>query len=196
MARNSTWNRAVADLARDLGIYELVVKQHWQDLDRTLEPTTAVQALLGQLGSGSPTKAPNPTKAARKTVAASPRPFARTGSNLYQWQQEALTAWEAADRQGVVQAVTGTGKTRLGIEAAFGELRAGGQVLVVVPTRTLLNQWHSNLEGTHALRAANTRVGLLGDGRFANFTSSDLIVSTIQSADSLRPPTRGADRRR
>lgn len=191
MARNSTWNRAVADLARDLGIYELVVKQHWHDLDRTLAPTTAVQALLGQLGSGSPTKAPNTTKAARKTVAAAPRPFARTGSNLYQWQQEALTAWEAADRQGVVQAVTGTGKTRLGIEAAFGELRAGGQVLVVVPTRTLLNQWHSNLEDTHALRAANTRVGLLGDGRSANFTGSDLIVSTIQSADGLRPPTRG-----
>ena len=39
----------------------------------------------------------------------------RASLGLYQWQQDALQAWRAAGRRGVGQAVTGAGKTRVGI---------------------------------------------------------------------------------
>lgn len=35
--------------------------------------------------------------------------------SLYAWQSDALEAWYAAGRVGVVEAVTGAGKTRLGL---------------------------------------------------------------------------------
>lgn len=115
--------------------------------------------------------------------------FSRSGASLYAWQQEALEAWERAGRVGVVQAVTGTGKTRVGIEAMYGELRAGGKVLVVVPTTTLLHQWHAALRDTSAL--AGTAIGLMGDGNTSTFATRGVIVSTIHSAKNLRPPARG-----
>ena len=36
---------------------------------------------------------------------------------LYRWQREALEAWSANDRRGVAEAVTGAGKTRVGLHA-------------------------------------------------------------------------------
>lgn len=42
---------------------------------------------------------------------------------LYPWQQEALKAWHSNARRGVVEAVTGSGKTRVGIAAAFEAVR-------------------------------------------------------------------------
>jgi len=77
-----------------------------------------------------------------------------------------------------VQAVTGTGKTRVGIEAISGELSAGGQVLVLVPTRALHSQWYDLLWpifGKHA-------VGRRGDGGDDNFESHPILLSTPQSA--------------
>ena len=70
-----------------------------------------------------------------------------------------------------------------------GERRAGGKVLVVVPTTALLHQWRNGLRDTSAL--AGTAVGLMGDGNTSSFTTRDVIVSTIHSAKNLRPPTRG-----
>ena len=60
---------------------------------------------------------------------------------LYRWQREALEAWSANDRRGVVEAVTGAGKTRVGLHAIAAQLAAGGKAAVVVPTRELLHQW-------------------------------------------------------
>ncbi|WP_183098717.1 DEAD/DEAH box helicase [Nocardioides pelophilus] len=113
--------------------------------------------------------------------------FARTGKTLRAWQEEALRAWEKSGRVGVVQAVTGTGKTQVGIEAACGELAQGGKVVVVVPTTTLLNQWRGQL--SKGLPSAH--VGLLGDGNFASFDHHDVVVSTIQSLERLAPVRRG-----
>src|SRR5208283_1158968 len=42
-------------------------------------------------------------------------------SRLYAWQRDALVCWEAARHCGVVEAVTGSGKTMLGVAAAADE---------------------------------------------------------------------------
>lgn len=63
---------------------------------------------------------------------------------LYQWQKECLEKWLENGGRGMVQAVTGTGKTYLALRAADhldakekGKLR----VRIVVPTGELMRQW-------------------------------------------------------
>jgi superfamily II DNA or RNA helicase len=46
--------------------------------------------------------------------------------SLYDWQRDALHAWDNADRRGVMQAVIGVGKTRLGLAAIEDAERAPG----------------------------------------------------------------------
>src|SRR5260221_12666617 len=64
---------------------------------------------------------------------------------LYRWQLDALVGWLRCGRRGVVEAVTGSGKTDVAIAAATDALRRGRFVLVVVPSRVLMEQWHGRL---------------------------------------------------
>ena len=52
-----------------------------------------------------------------------------------------MAAWERRGGRGVVEAVTGAGKTMVGVAAALDELWRRGQVLVLVPTVELQHQW-------------------------------------------------------
>lgn len=109
---------------------------------------------------------------------------------LYAWQAEALAAWHEQRCRGVVEAVTGTGKTRLGVAAIRETLDAGGQAVVLVPTCELLHQWRGVLEGT--LRPG-VRIGLLGDGLDGSLARDDVVVAVVNSArDPLRPRRPGA----
>ncbi|MCI2266759.1 sigma-70 family RNA polymerase sigma factor [Sediminivirga luteola] len=98
--------------------------------------------------------------------------------DLFRWQQEALDAWHAAERRGVIQAVTGAGKTRVGLVAASEAFRIGMRTLIVVPTMELQRQW------VHALRAhdARMRVGLLGGGRHDRFADHHVLVAVVNTA--------------
>ncbi|CRK50444.1 Helicase C-terminal domain protein [Rhodococcus sp. RD6.2] len=100
------------------------------------------------------------------------------GFELRAWQQEAFDRWVAAGRRGVVEAVTGTGKTAVGITAAADAVDRGRTVLVVVPGVALLEQWYQ------AIRRAvpNARVGRRGAGVTDSFAGVDILVSTVQSA--------------
>ena len=65
---------------------------------------------------------------------------------LYAWQTDAVRSWEEHGCQVVIEAVTGTGKTMVGIVAALDELSRRGQVVVLVPTIELQHQWVAQLE--------------------------------------------------
>lgn len=67
--------------------------------------------------------------------------------DLYPWQQEALAAWRANGRLGVVQAVTGAGKTRVGLAAVMEAWRQRRRVVIVVPTLELVEQWAIAVRG-------------------------------------------------
>jgi RNA polymerase primary sigma factor len=97
---------------------------------------------------------------------------------LWRWQAEALRAWNAHGRRGVVEAVTGTGKTQVGIAAAAAELRAGRQVLVLVPTQPLQNQWHDSL----STALSRAKVGRRGNGCYDRIEHCDVLVSVVNSA--------------
>mgnify|MGYP000483557091 CR=1 FL=1 len=90
---------------------------------------------------------------------------------LRDYQQAALDDWREADRRGVLELPTGSGKTVVGI-AAIEAL--GTPTLVVVPTIDLLNQWRRELETEF-----DVPVGQLGGGEQR---VEDLTVSTYDSA--------------
>lgn len=76
------------------------------------------------------------------------RPSIEVNPHLWAWQAEALDAWHQSRCRGVVEAVTGAGKTMIGITAAFEAFRQGIKVLVLVPTADLQTQWQRRLMET------------------------------------------------
>ena len=107
---------------------------------------------------------------------------------LYRWQLDALVGWLRCGRRGVIEAVTGSGKTDVAIAAASDALRRGRFVLVVVPSRVLMEQWHGRL--TTAMPTA--RIGRLGDSGKDEPTSCDVLVATRHSAAAYKPVPPGA----
>ncbi|WP_280873198.1 MULTISPECIES: sigma-70 family RNA polymerase sigma factor [Micrococcaceae] len=99
---------------------------------------------------------------------------------MYAWQQEALKAWHANARRGVVEAVTGSGKTRVGIAAAFEAVRQGIKVLILVPTAELQRQWLASLQRD----LPKARRGALGDGRLDSLDHVDILVAIVHSASN------------
>jgi superfamily II DNA or RNA helicase len=115
--------------------------------------------------------------------------FGSEHRQLYRWQLDALVSWLRCGRRGVIEAVTGSGKTDVAIAAATDALRRGRFVLVVVPSRVLMEQWHGRL--TAALPDA--RIGRLGDSGTDGPASCDVLVATRHSAASYKPvPPDGA----
>lgn len=110
------------------------------------------------------------------------RPSSEVNPHLWPWQAEALDAWHQAGCRGVVEAVTGAGKTMIGITAAYEAFRKGIKVLVLVPTAELQTQWQQRLMET----LPQADVGTLGNGRQDSLNSCDILVAIINSA------TRGA----
>lgn len=90
-----------------------------------------------------------------------PRPF----------QSEALSAWVAAGRRGVVVLPTGAGKTHVATMAIDAVRRS---TLVVAPTLDLVAQWHELLRATFG-----GRVGIVGGG---DHEVLPLTVTTYDSA--------------
>ena len=103
------------------------------------------------------------------------------------WQREAFEAWKMAGRHGVVEAVTGTGKTAVGILAAADAAQRGLRSFILVPSRDLLDQWYEKLVN----ELPSLRIGRFGDGSTDELTDHNIIVGTVQSAYKYRmlPPS-------
>ncbi len=107
------------------------------------------------------------------------------GLNLYKgkepraWQLEAMGDWMRKGKRGVIEAVTGTGKTAVGILAAAEAIAEERDVLVLVPGTDLLQQWYDA-----CIRDLSDEVliGRFGNGHKDTFETHHIIISTIQSA--------------
>jgi superfamily II DNA or RNA helicase len=102
---------------------------------------------------------------------------------LYRWQFDALVSWVRCGRHGVIEAVTGSGKTEVAIAAASDALRRGRFVLVLVPSRVLMQQWHAALCAT----LPDVRIGRLGDNGRETAETCDVLVATRHSAAAYKP---------
>lgn len=83
---------------------------------------------------------------------------------LYRWQKDCLKTWKQQKYQGIVNAVTGSGKTQLAL-AAIRLLRgehADLRVRIVAPTIALANQWRQSV--LRDAKAGSDLPGFYGDG--------------------------------
>lgn len=119
---------------------------------------------------------PRPTRSA----APSRRHHAQLHADLYPWQQRALDCWRAANHRGVIEAVTGAGKTRVGLAAIADALDSSMRVLVVVPTTVLLDQWRQQIHKHLGLQA-----GALGGGHKARLADHQVVVAMVHSASRI-----------
>jgi superfamily II DNA or RNA helicase len=102
---------------------------------------------------------------------------------LYPWQQEALIWWRDHGSNGVVEAVTGAGKTRLALAAAAEHLQEGNPVVIIVPTKELQSQWQR--EVNRWLRdglGLEITIGLLGNGKNHVDRNPDVLIAIASSA--------------
>lgn len=99
-----------------------------------------------------------------------PCPDLRSSIALRDYQKQAMDAWIANDKCGIVVLPTGSGKTVLGIQAIS---LLNTPTIVIAPTLDLVNQWHSRLEEEFKLE-----VGLLGGG------ARDIKALTVSTYDS------------
>jgi superfamily II DNA or RNA helicase len=90
---------------------------------------------------------------------------------LRSYQEDALAAWHACGRQGVVVLPTGAGKTRVAL-AAMAHVRM--RSLILCPTRALMAQWVEQLGSWYG-----GDVGMVGDGYN---DPQDVTVMTFESA--------------
>jgi superfamily II DNA or RNA helicase len=99
----------------------------------------------------------------------------------YNWQQVAIRAWRDAKYRGIVEAVTGSGKTHVAIDG-LADLTASDRLLstlIVVPTIPLLGQWYEKL----TQRFPGKRIGRIGGDYRDQFAVFPLAyVATIHSA--------------
>lgn len=104
------------------------------------------------------------------------------GVRLLSWQANALAKWEAAGQRGIVEAVTGTGKTYLGM-GIIHKLETSGQrfsPLIVVPTIPIMEQWCEKLSRVFP----GKKVATIGGGTNGDF-SSPLTVAVVAVINSL-----------
>jgi len=99
---------------------------------------------------------------------------------LYSWQEAALSDWRDARRRGVVQAVTGAGKTRVGIAAIAEALALGRRAVVIVPSLVLVRQWIAAI--------GELLPGVLISDRIGDARPWRVLVTTMQSSMN-RPAT-------
>lgn len=90
----------------------------------------------------------------------------------YPHQQEALQAWKANQRRGVVVLPTAAGKTYLAQMVMHATPR---RTLITVPTLDLMHQWYAQLEAVFP----GVEVGLLGGG---SRDRTPILVATYDSA--------------
>lgn len=95
---------------------------------------------------------------------------------LRPYQKQALDAWLAARKRGVVVLPTGAGKTYLAVQAILATRRS---TLVLVPTIDLVAQWASDLE-----RRLGTAIGRYGGG---DKILAEITVSTYDSGVLVMP---------
>lgn len=99
---------------------------------------------------------------------------------LWQWQTDALLAW-SQPCSGVVEAVTGTGKTRVALAAIMTVLGQGGRCLVLVPTTELVAQWEREVKRL----LPDVAVGRLGAGGDDGLFACEVLIATATSASTL-----------
>jgi hypothetical protein len=120
-------------------------------------------------------------------------------------QTGALEAWELAGKKGILEHATGSGKTFTAILAIKEHIAEGNPVLVLVPSRLLLEQWASELREelpqSALMLAGAGHIRWKQPGRLRAMTAPNplagprIVLATMQTAsgEEFRKSIRGGD---
>ena len=103
-------------------------------------------------------------------------------NHLYDWQENCLRAWQRNGCRGIVNVITGAGKTRVALEA-FSLLRGQKdrvRCFVVVATLPLAKQWKQAIQDYFS-DAEPVRIGEY-HGKRKNHSDKDITIYVINSA--------------
>lgn len=103
----------------------------------------------------------------------------------YDWQNRCLDRWKREGRHGVVEAVTGTGKTILAF-MAIDTLKRNHENLVIsiiVPTKALMYQWKQSLINDFQVNEKD--IGLRGDGHHDSYLNDKQVIIYIYNSAVL-----------
>lgn len=149
-------------------------------LDFEWRPGPGVARLWYLVGApGEAAAAPAPTRSAPAS-----RPATQIPSlDLYPWQRRGLEAWRKRSSRGVIEAVTGAGKTRLALQAILEAVAEDRKVAVIVPTIELVRQWNREIHVHVVPRIGKPmRLGVLGGGSNDDLRGRAVLISTATSA--------------
>ena len=101
---------------------------------------------------------------------------------LRSWQEEAMSVW-SKDMKGVVSVVTGGGKTFFALMCVikFLEKYPAGQLLVIVPTIALQDQW--SVEISSVLGISDEKISHFPDKKARPNTFNILVINTARNID-------------
>ena len=105
---------------------------------------------------------------------------------LRDWQQSAFDAWLANGHRGIVEVVTGAGKTVLAELCIFHFIHSNphGKTVIVVPTTALLDQWYVSLR--EELGVQDSQIATYsGEGRPA--CSAQVNIMVLNTARDSAP---------
>jgi superfamily II DNA or RNA helicase len=104
--------------------------------------------------------------------------------SLYDWQKRALQAWKESEYVGVVEAVTGAGKTHVALAAIHEHISMGWKVVVVVPSIVLQEQWAKQIT-TRVIRYLSVpcRMAFMG-GSGEYHPEYDILIAVAAGASS------------
>jgi RNA polymerase primary sigma factor len=107
---------------------------------------------------------------------------------LFDWQRAAIAAWRGNGGRGVIEAVTGTGKTLVAIEILRHLLKLGQKALIVVPSIVLLDQWKDVVQQELGIDVIST----LGGNRGQNVNSDcPVTIGVVNSVANIAAELEG-----
>lgn len=106
------------------------------------------------------------------------------------WQRRALELWLEREQQGIVEVVTGGGKTVFAEMCIlqFTDANPNGHIVIVVPTVSLLDQWYVSLQ--EELAVDQTQISVYsGESKARQASAINLMV--LNTARSMAPKLSG-----
>lgn len=100
---------------------------------------------------------------------------------LYKWQADAYKSWEENDYCGVIEAVTGSGKTRIAHEAILNHLELNYNILIIVPSIDLQKQWHRDILDILGVLKNKYIINIVGGGKKDINPSWNLLITVVNS---------------
>ena len=137
----SSWDERVSER---VATYESTFGRHWNNVTRSfrvLKPDRLPEVFEPRPTDLAESEALAVFKNGRKFRKQSPAGNRPTPRDLQEHQILAIENWEKSHHRGIIDFVTGGGKTVTALAIARTWLRDGGFVLILVPSEILVDQW-------------------------------------------------------